>query len=85
MRLQDVEKTAQKYSTFEIVPRSKLEDLDVGRVVKVMIPGERFWVKITRKNPDGSFNAAIANLLITHRYSPGTIIKIKKKNIIDVE
>jgi ATPase subunit of ABC transporter with duplicated ATPase domains len=84
MKLIDVEKRNKEYSTFEIIPRNELENL-VGSFVKVMKSDERFWVRIIKQNPDGSFNATIQNKLLTHKYPVGTTIKIKKNNIIDLE
>ena len=57
---------------------------EVGAMVKVGLPGERFWCEVTAERPDGSIEAVVANdLCVVECIAFGDKVVLSRRNILE--
>lgn len=72
--------------TFELPLEEDYARIAVGGHVKVAIPGERFWVKVSAIHDDGTYEGVVDNDLFSD-YAPPRAddhIRFEKRNIYSV-
>ena len=83
MLINGVEMNRQYPETFEIPPDEVKAAQIVGKSVKIAIPGERFWVEITKvKYP--ILEGRVDNDLLTTQLKYNDIVRFHADNIISI-
>ena len=82
-KLTNCEKMHRRYpTTFEIPDEQDLDSLQVGDFVKVIVPGERFWVIIRERTGD-NWIGQIDNDIEQEQLKYGDLIQFTRHNICD--
>ena len=83
-KLVDCKKRNRRYPSFWIPSAEQLAALQERDLVKVILPGERFWVIIRERNGN-EFVGEVNNELITDELKCADLIHFKTENICDID
>lgn len=71
--------------SFQRPSPAEIAGLMPGDAVKVAFPGERFWVRITQRSPEGQFAGELCEDLVCYPLAAGTRLEFGADNIYSLE